>query len=49
MQSNTRGDLATIRSLMWPGYIGYVFKEKNTFGGVYYGNGIKNSDLAFYL
>jgi len=34
---------------MWPGYVGYVFTQKSVFGGIYFGNGIKNVDLAFYI
>lgn len=42
-------NLATLRSFVWPGY--YAFHEANTqrFGGLYIGDGIKNSDLAFML
>jgi radial spoke head protein 9 len=49
VQPNTKNDLTTIRNISWPGYLGYVFQERNTFGGIYYGNGIKNVDLAFYV
>jgi hypothetical protein len=49
VQPNTKNDLTTIRNLLWPGYLGYVFQERNIFGGIYYGNGIKNVDLAFYI
>eukprot|EP01017_Pseudomicrothorax_dubius_P042130 TRINITY_DN6833_c0_g1_i1.p1 TRINITY_DN6833_c0_g1~~TRINITY_DN6833_c0_g1_i1.p1 ORF type:complete len:278 (+),score=92.85 TRINITY_DN6833_c0_g1_i1:173-1006(+) len=41
--------IATIRSLLWPGYIAYHRANSNIFGGVYIGNGIKNVDLPFLL
>jgi hypothetical protein len=49
VQSNTKNDLTTIRNLSWPGYLGFVFQERNIFGSVYFGSGIKNVDLAFYI
>jgi radial spoke head protein 9 len=35
----------TLRSLLWPGYVAYNRVHSNIFGGIYIGNGIKNSDL----
>ncbi len=38
-----------MRSFLWPGYLAYLFTTRNVFGGVYFGNGIKNVDLPFYI
>lgn len=46
---NSSQTLGTIRSLVWPGYLGYHFFGKKTFGGLYFGNGLKQVDLPFYL
>jgi len=27
---------------LWPGYIAYSFTNRNVFGGLYFGNGLKN-------
>lgn len=43
VQVNTSQSFGTVRSLLWPGYIAYSFFNKNTFGGVYNGNGIKQA------
>lgn len=39
----------TLRSLMWPGYIGFHAPGTKRFGGVYFGYGQKNRDLPFIL
>ncbi len=39
----------TIRSLLWAGYVGYHRTNSNIFGGVYFGDGIKNIDLPFII
>ena len=41
--------MISVRSLLWPGYLSYVFLKRNIFGGIYFGNGIKNVDLPFYI
>lgn len=48
-QVNTSQTLGTVRSFLWPGYLAYVFFNKALFGGVYYGNGIKQTELPFYV
>lgn len=45
--SSKRG--ITVRSLLWPGFLGYHRSQSNIFGYVYIGNGIKNSDLPFLI
>lgn len=39
----------TIRSLIWPGYLGYHRTNSNIFGGVYMGNGCRSQDLPFII
>lgn len=39
----------TLRSLLWPGYVGYHRTNSGIFGGVYMGNGIKSQDFAFLV
>jgi radial spoke head protein 9 len=41
--------LVTLRSLCWPGYIGYHIPGTKQFGGLYFGYGQKNRDLPFIL
>jgi hypothetical protein len=48
-QVNTSQSIGTARSFLWPGYIAYVFFNRTVFGGVYNGNGIKQTELAFYV
>jgi radial spoke head protein 9 len=43
------GSLACLRSQLWPGYFAYHLAGSQRYGGVYIGDGIKNSDLAFML
>jgi radial spoke head protein 9 len=43
------GSLTCLRSLLWPGYVGYHRASSDVYGGVYIGDGIKNSDLPFML
>lgn len=40
---------ATARSLLWPGYFFFHNIETPAFGGCYFGDGQKNTDLAFML
>ena len=49
IQPNTESNLITARSFLWPGYLAYLSTSRNVFGGVYFGNGIKNVDLPFYI
>lgn len=37
----------TVRNLIWPGYISY--NNEYTFGYVYFGDGLKNSDFEFLI
>lgn len=43
------GTLACLRSVLWPGYFGYHRAGSEHYGGVYFGDGIKHSDLAFMV
>ena len=49
LQVDSSGTVATVRSLLWPGYVAYNVTGTNLFGGVYLGDGVKNKDLAFML
>mmetsp|Transcript_13836 Transcript_13836/g.34795 ORF Transcript_13836/g.34795 Transcript_13836/m.34795 type:complete len:272 (+) Transcript_13836:113-928(+) len=40
---------ATLRSMLYPGYFYYYDGAAMTFGGLYYGSGLKNTDLVFML
>lgn len=46
---DTAKTVATIRSLLWPGYLAYHRAQSPIFGGVYIGSGVKNFDLPFLL
>ena len=43
------GSLACLRSLLWPGYFSYHKASTQSYGGIYIGDGIKNSDLPFMI
>jgi radial spoke head protein 9 len=49
IQIDASGNLATVRSLLWPGYASFHVANTNKFGGLYIGDGIKNADLPFML
>ena len=49
LQTDSSGDIIRIRSLVWPGYVAYHIAGTKNFGGAYFGNGLKNKDLAFML
>jgi radial spoke head protein 9 len=39
--------LTVIRSFLYPGFFAYYSGVSNTVGNLYFGNGLKNKDLAF--
>jgi radial spoke head protein 9 len=41
--------IVTLRSRVWPGFLAYHRANTSVFGGVYFGDGIKNIDLMFML
>ena len=49
IQTDSSGTVARIRSLLWPGYIAYHVAGTGSFGGAYFGTGLKNKDLAFMI
>lgn len=49
IQTDESATEITIRSLVWPGYLGYHRANSSIFGGVYMGSGIRCHDLAFLL
>jgi len=49
LQVEPSGNLATLRSLLWPGYFAFHLADSSRFGSLYLGDGVKNSDLPFML
>lgn len=49
IQSDCTKQHVTVRSLQWPGYFAYHRLNTGLFGGCYFGEGLKNIDLAFML
>jgi len=49
VKSNESSTGAMVSSLMWPGYFFYSLIDSNAYGGAYFGNGLKNQDIAFML
>eukprot|EP00826_Nyctotherus_ovalis_P028724 TRINITY_DN2265_c0_g1_i4.p1 TRINITY_DN2265_c0_g1~~TRINITY_DN2265_c0_g1_i4.p1 ORF type:complete len:192 (-),score=52.50 TRINITY_DN2265_c0_g1_i4:142-717(-) len=49
LQKDSSATTVRIRSLLWPGYVAYHVAGTRNFGGAYFGNGLKNKDLAFML
>ena len=47
--SDTSETVAILRNKLWPGYYAYHRVNSHIFGGIYYGNGIKNLDLLFLI
>ena len=48
-QLNSSKTVVIVKSLLWPGYFSYCDVNGTSFGGVYMGDGVKNSDLPFLL
>lgn len=49
IKSQRGGGVVVISSLAWPGSVAYTIPETPQFGQVYFGTGVKNTDLAFML
>ena len=49
VQLDSSKEIATVRSLLWPGYVAYNELGTGKFGGAYFGDGLKNKDLTFML
>jgi radial spoke head protein 9 len=49
VQLDSSKEVATVRSLLWPGYVAYNELGTGKFGGAYFGDGLKNKDLTFML
>lgn len=49
VQLDTSETVGIVKSLVWPGYIGYNISGTNKFGSAYFGDGLKNKDLTFML
>ncbi len=49
LQTDESGTEITVRSLLWPGYVGYHRTNSKIFGGAYMGSGLCCLDLPFIL
>ena len=49
IQPDVTNEIAIIRNNMWQGFTAYHRQGTNEFGGVYVGDGFKNTDLCFQL
>ena len=49
IQSDSTGNVAILRNMIWPGFFAYHKAGSNTFGSVYIGDGLKNADLPFMI
>eukprot|EP00163_Fabomonas_tropica_P016607 TRINITY_DN2971_c0_g1_i3.p2 TRINITY_DN2971_c0_g1~~TRINITY_DN2971_c0_g1_i3.p2 ORF type:complete len:205 (+),score=71.36 TRINITY_DN2971_c0_g1_i3:295-909(+) len=49
IQYDGTGTTASVRSLLWPGYIAYHCPGSRRFGAIYNGNGVRNADIGFML
>lgn len=49
IQADCTKQHVTVRSIQWPGYFAYHRLNTSLFGGCYFGDGLKNIDLAFML
>lgn len=49
IKSNESSTGVMVSSLLWPGYFFYSLIDSNAYGGAYFGNGVKNNDIAFML
>lgn len=49
IQPDTTNEIAVIRNNMWAGFTAYHKAGSCEFGGVYVGDGFKNTDLCFQM
>ena len=49
IQLDSSKTISIIRSMIWPGYVAYNVMGSKRFGGVYFGDGLKNKELTFML
>ena len=49
LQADESKTEVTVRSMVWPGYIGYHRANSHVFGGVYMGTGVRCEDFPFLL
>lgn len=48
-QLDSTKKIVNIRNILWPGYFFFHKAETNLYGGVYIGEGIKNSEMPFMI
>lgn len=46
---DTTQKIGVLRNRVWPGFLAYHHSNTQVFGNFYFGNGIKNTDLAFMI
>lgn len=49
VHSDSFKGIAVLRSLLYPGYCSYYSSHDLTWGGLYVGDGLQNTDLVFML
>ena len=49
VQLDSTRKISNVRSLLWPGYYAVHQSNSNIYGSCYFGNGQKNSELAFMI
>lgn len=47
--TDTTKTVGILRNRVWPGFFAYNRANSQIYGNFYYGNGIKNTDLAFMI
>lgn len=47
--TSSTGNAMLLRNLVWPGFVGYASMGGPGWGYAYFGNGLKNQDIAFML
>jgi len=48
-QLDSTKTIVNVRNLLWPGYFAFHKAESNLYGGIYFGNGMKNCELPFMI
>lgn len=49
IQEDVTGTVATLKSLLWPGYYAYHRANTSIYGSIYIGDGLRNDNLPFMV
>lgn len=49
LKTDVSREIVTLRSLLWPGYLSYLWIDQSRFGYAYFGNGVKNVEIGLYV